>query len=213
MNEVFERVNNRVKEFKADYKQRMDAERAKLAEFEKVLPEAEESAAAAVKANDMKAWKAADKARMDAAAGIKFETARIEALKNDKIMPLDEYGKLKLELDCEYARLRMEFFKLLQNRYKELLTAAEQLDIAERDFEIIMRDLFRIGGDREDGYDRYIPSNTLWGVLLKDGTLFNGIDSINVETAEGRNPNNWVHGHVVAYVNVLNKGRKAGVIK
>lgn len=213
MNEVFERVNNRVKEFKADYKQRMDAERAKLAEFEKVLPEAEESAAAAVKANDMKAWKAADKARMDAAAGIKFETARIEALKNDKIMPLDEYGKLKLELDCEYARLRMEFFKLLQNRYKELITAAEQLDIAERDFEIIMRDLFRIGGDSEDGYDRYIPSNTLWGVLVEEGTLFKGIDSIDVETAAGRNPNVWAHGQVLAYVNVLKKGRKAGVIK
>ena len=50
MNEVFERVKQRVSEFITDYNKRMDEERAKLAEYEKALPKAEAAANAAVKA-------------------------------------------------------------------------------------------------------------------------------------------------------------------
>ena len=117
MNEVFKEVGQRINEFNADYNKRMDAERERLAKYEAVAPAAFAKADEAIKANDMKAWKAADKEKREAEEAIRFTKARIEALEKDNAISLDEYETLRLKLRCEYARLRMEFFKLLQNRF------------------------------------------------------------------------------------------------
>ena len=205
MNEVFERVKQRVSEHLTDYNQRMDAERAKLAEYEKALPTAEAEAAAAVKANDMKAWKAADKARMDAAAGIKFETARIAALEPESVLPVEEYNNLVSQIEAEYARAELQYIGEMQNAFRGFMEKYEELAALDAEKQSAFSDLYRVAGEREDGYRVIKQSGVNWPVLIKNGRAFDDILDFDIHTGAGLKLNNPVHREVKGALQAIRK--------
>lgn len=205
MNEVFERVKQRVSEYLTDYNQRMDAERAKLAEFEKALPKAEAAAAAAVKANDMKAWKAADKARMDAAAGIKFETARIAALEPESALPVEEYNDLVSQIEAEYARAELQYIGEMQNAFRGFMEKYEKLAALNAEKQSAFSDLYRVAGEREDGYRIIQRTEINWPVLIKNGRAFDDILEFDIHTGAGVKMSNPVHREVMGALQAIRK--------
>ena len=205
MNEVFEKVKQRVSEYLTDYNQRMDAERAKLAEFEKALPKAEAAADAAVKANDMKAWKAADKARMDAAAGIKFEKARIAALEPESVLPVEEYNDLVSQIEAEYARAELQYIGEMQSAFRGFWEKYEKLAALNTEKQEAFSDLYRVAGEREDGYRNIQRSEVNWPVLIKNGRAFDDILDFDINTGAGLNLNNPVHREVMGALEAIRK--------
>ena len=205
MNEVFEKVKQRVSEYLTDYNQRMDAERAKLAEFEKALPKAEAAADAAVKANDMKAWKAADKARMDAAAGIKFEKARIAALEPESALPVEEYNDLLSQIEAEYARAELQYIGEMQNAFRGFMEKYEELAALDAEKQSAFSDLYRVAGEREDGYRIIQRTEINWPVLIKNGRAFDDILDFDIHTGAGIKPNNPVHREVMGALQAIRK--------
>lgn len=205
MNEVFEGVKQRVSEFITDYNKRMDEERAKLAEYEKALPKAEAAANAAVKANDMKAWRAADKARLDADAGVKFELARIASLESESLLPVEEYNDLLSQIEAEFARAELHYIEEMQDAFRGFIEKYEKLATLSSEKQEAFSDLCRVAGEREDGYRIIQQSEINWPVLIKNGRAFDDILDFDVHTGAGIKPNNPVHREVMGALRTIRK--------
>lgn len=205
MNEVFEGVKQRVSEYLTDYNQRMDAERAKLAEYEKALPKAEAAAAAAVKTNDMKAWRAADKARMDASFGIKFETARIASLESESVLPVEEYNDLLSQIEAEFARAELRYIGEMQNAFRGFMEKYEELAALDAEKQSAFSDLYRVAGEKEDGYRIMEQSRADWPILLRNGRAFDKILDFDINTGAGLDMGCPVHREVMGALEAIRK--------
>lgn len=208
-NTVFEDAIKGAREYKQDYQERVSAAKKQLQDYEDKRAAAAAQADEAVSAEDLTAWKLADKERTDAEAGIKFTGERLARIQEGANYPIGDYEAALQQIEAEIGRATLELTAALQELYKKSHAAYDQFKGIMDESRAALDTLYRSGGGKEEGYRHAEDYQPNWLYLLNNGGVFTDkLLRLDVKTGTGLNSNDPIHRAVGKAHAAI---RKAGV--
>ena len=93
----------------------------------------------------------------------------------------------------------------MQNAFRGFMEKYEELAALDAEKQSAFSDLYRVAGEREDGYRIIQRTEINWPVLIKNGRAFDDILDFDIHTGAGIKPNNPVPREVMGALQAIRK--------